>query len=1141
LSGYDRLDDSDEAELTERRPAGMPTPTFRGVVAIVIVLLLINVYALTQLIDFPDGEVDNDGGDEEPEVIHPWDRMIEPMEISDDVVWDGMEGRLEKPVRVMDGGRLTLVDSDIDLLYEDMLWFNGTYFVVEPGGTLEIVDSTIEVVSEGLDPNILVGPFNSQYAIPVISRVVNLAGTSEPLLTFDLRWFFNGTPLTVAIQPTPESALMTLEPLDPQGPCQGWEHHEYSLESFVGTTPMVVIYLPEYPDDVFMVRDLNVTDGGMDLPFDLPYNVSASSRGWTTHEFWPLKTAIQRRGVYQTVVINEGDVLIKGSTITVPIDQERWGSYRYNKEDRQIRWYDKNWVVSVGGMEIRSSSGNLTIEDSYLENVPVEANDSRVSVLDSQFTSGYDMLTLHLSSGSVEGSTFEFTGIGDGLRYWDEEEGRALWAISVEKNSEKEPVVVRDCRFVNVQQAIDLSYANVLVEGCEFEGVTKLAIWDHRSEGIDSWEQLSSDNSFLSNSGFLYLKTGLTEISFNGTDIGWSSDHVLDTQGEVIRDYGIYRDFGVIWDQDDENTIRLIRPDVLVETEQSVRTMDHINVSVWGEVTQPNPMYGRVNFTIQPGSESINVELYPLLLENVGYDWDNVRSPIYVRGILPVLEYDESTFRISIDIGIRYLYALNITFDMYLDDKLLHRYNETEIYQNITGTSWIKFFPYIEFEPGIHDLTLVVSGNLMLDYYNVSDERTEIENSTFRIMRATKDNTSEEVREFLGSNEVFLLLDEGTSFDLDGLEPLDLTADGHFLSISSMNNTSMTFRNMDYSNMSLWITYEHPLNITIVDSDLGDLSIYQGETTEDLGLYSYLYPFRIFSSLTIENSTLGYTSLYMTLSDMRIYDTTISYGLSITAIYNGTLEMINCHLVDEYFSMMNGAIWSLTIKDCSFGTSLEGGFYLEADGIREITIARTTFEDCYLMITLDERRRYHGWDLVVTECEFTGTRSYLAVQWKIQSRRDQTCGMVLHHDLFGDLLGDNEFKDGASLWAWYRPLMSTAQIGEGATGETYEIIIGTVAYEDEFPFNPNWRLESEHYFLDVTDDPLSALDPEPIHVVIRWVPPNDYYFVAAFGEIDMTVDTNVILYPIWPDLQGVLPDYIDDWPWPMEHYNGSNW
>ncbi len=1162
MSGTDGLDDSSETHLTERRRAGMPPNTFRAVVAIVVVLLLINVYAVYLLVDFPAGEIEEE--DDGPEVIHPWNRMIEPVEIWDEVIWEGLEGRLEAPVRVMDGGHLTLVDSDIDLLQDDRLWFNGTYFDVEPGGTLEIVDSTIEVVSSELDPNILVGPYDHPYYIPVISRVVNLASTSEPLLSFDLQWFFNGTPLTVAIQPTPESALMTLESLDPQGPCQDWEHYEYSLEYYVDTTPRVVIYLPEYPDDVFMVRNLNVTDGGMDLPFDLPNYLDTWAGGWTNHGFLTLRNAMSRPNVLPTIILNKGDVIVKGSTISVPIGQERWGSSTFDKENKYGSWWNRNWQVSVSGMEIRSLGGNLTIEGSYLENVPVEANDTRVSVLNTQFTSGYDMLTLHLSSGVVEGSTFEFTGIGEGLRYWDEENGRALWAISVENNSEKEPLVVRDCRFENVQQAIDISYANVLVEGCVFEGVTKLAIWDHRSEGIDGWEHLASGNSFRSCTGFLYLKTGITYISYNGTVDFWRGDEVLDTDGEPIIDYGVLSYLGFVRNHDD-GTHRLIRPDVLVETEQRVRVVDYINVSVWGESTYPTYFNGYVNFSVQSGSESIHVDMYQLLMDKGdqgGSMWDNVRSPITVRAVEPVPYYAEEAYLVAIEIGVRYLYASNVTLDIYLDDRFLFQYNETEIFKGGVKSGRVNLYPVIDFEPGTHDLTFVVSGNLMLDSYNISEERTEIENSTFRFMRATEYNTSEEVREFLGSNYVYLLMDEGTSFDLDGLEPFNLTAQEHSITISAMNHTSLTLRNMDYQDMGLVIIYQRPLNITIVDSDLPDLSIYQDELAEEFVSYLYQYPFTIVSSLTIENSTLGSTDLYLAQQAIRIYDTTISRALWITATYNATLEMANTHVVDGYNFMIMGAIGSISIKDCSFSLFEEGGFYIKADGLKEISVVRSIFENCNLMITLSIDK-YYDWDLVVADCEFDGLGSYLAVLWDFQDKKNweqypstfpvpngtidrntfsgQSSGMVLHHDLFGELLGDNDLKDGASIWAWYRPQISTAPMEDGYVDRTYNTILSTEPYIELMPFEPNWTIKTESYYLDVTDDPRLALEPEPFHVVVKWSPPQGYTFVVAFGEIDMTVDTNVILYPIWPDLQGTLTDYIDDWPWPIENYRGPYW
>lgn len=1165
MAGTNGLDGSDAAPFTERRRAGMPPGTFKAIIAIVVVLLLINVYALYLLVDFPQGEVeDGDGnGDGEPEFVPPWNRKIEPLEIFDEMVWEGLEGPLERPVRVMDGGHLILRDSDIQLLHDDMLWFNGTYFDVEPGGALEIVDSTIDVVSSELDPNILIGPYSSGYTIPVIHRVVNLAGTSEPLLSFDLQWRFNGTPLTVALQPTPESAIMTLEELDPQGPCPGWEHHEYNLGFYVGTTPRIVIYLPEYPDDVFMIKDLNVTDGGKDLPFDLPHNVSARVSGWTAEAFHTYDMAFRYLSVHQTIVDSEGDVHISGSTLKVPIEHMRWGGSDYDKERHMYRWFEQNWWSSVGGMEIRTNGGDLTIEGSYLENVPVEGNNSLVSVQDTRFSSGYDMLTLNASYGVVDGSTFEFTGIGEGLHYWDEDNGRALWAISIENNEGMEPVVVTDCQFLNVQQAIDLSYSKVSIDGCVFQGVTRLAIWDHMSGGIDSWEGLVSGNTFRSCTGHLYLKTIFSEITVNGTIDSWRSLSVLDTEGEVIKDFGVHRTLGSLMDHD--TGIRsLYRPQLLVETEQRVRHVDFINITFYGEVTSPWNAWGRVNFSIPSSAENIHLELFPLLEEQVDHPWEPVRAPTTIKAILPLPEYAANAYMLAIKIYTKYLYALNVTFDVYLDHRLLDTYNETEILGLLEGASRVNLYPIVYFEPGPHELDLVVSGNVILDEYNISEERTDIENATYRLMRATAHNTSEEVRDFLGDNGVYLLLDEGVSFDLDGLEPSNETADYHHFIISAMNNTSLVLRNMDYpENMRLNILYEQPMNITIVDSDLSSLTIHGGEFTGESPYYSYLEdPYDIISSLTIENSTLASLELYMTLCAIRIIDTTVNSGLWISVQFNGTLEMTNSDVVDSYYSMVQGPLWSLSVKDCTFSGRGYSGCAIDATSMVNISIEDTSFMDFYLTVSVKEWKPY-DWELVVTGCKFEGTDNFLSINWDFQEGKywrdypstfpvptgtiegntfsGPESGLVLHHDLFDGPLGDNELMDGASIWAWYMPSYVTIPLEEGYQSGTHDTIFGTETYKEEFPFLEYRKNDDGHYYLDVTDDPSIALDPAPFLVVIRWNPPHSYYFVAGFGELDLTEDSTELLFPIWPDLQGTLTEYIEDWPWPMEHYSGPRW
>ena len=99
------------------------------------------------------------------------------------------------------------------------------------------------------------------------------------------------------------------------------------------------------------------------------------------------------------------------------------------------------------------------------------------------------------------------------------------------------------------------------------------------------------------------------------------------------------------------------------------------------------------------------------------------------------------------------------------------------------------------------------------------------------------------------------------------------------------------------------------------------------------------------------------------------------------------------------------------------------------------------------------------------------------------------------------------------------------------------------SYHIEFPFEEYYYKLEESYFLDVTDDPRSAIDPAPLDVVITWRPPYGYPLsIADYGQIQLNVNRNVLTHRIWPDIQGLLPFSIDDWPWDyMEDWEGGRW
>ena len=142
--------------------------------------------------------------------------------------------------------------------------------------------------------------------------------------------------------------------------------------------------------------------------------------------------------------------------------------------------------------------------------------------------------------------------------------------------------------------------------------------------------------------------------------------------------------------------------------------------------------------------------------------------------------------------------------------------------------------------------------------------------------------------------------------------------------------------------------------------------------------------------------------------------------------------------------------------------------------------------------------------------------------------------MLLHHKLYGGFLGDNQLDDESRLWAWYMTGTQALCSDPKARGTSNLIIL-----DEPVEFEPTlgyyrWPFKDD-IIIDVTDDPGSALDPPPRGAVLTWS--HNYgrpTSVMGYGEIDLTKDHNVLYHPLWPDLQTILPDYVDPWPIPMD-------
>ncbi len=1151
MSGINGLDDSSEAHLTERRRAGMPPSTFRAVVAIVIVLLLINVYALTQLFS-PNVPDDDENGDEPEPILHPWNVTVEAQVIDEDTTWTERSGPLEAPLVIADGATLRLEDCYIELLAEDFIFFRTPYITVERGGRLEIAGSTVELVYDPWLEHTLVGPFYSWRNYPYMSRVVNLTDTVDPVVSFDVKWKGEGTRLAVAVQLTPESGLVTLDTLEPTGSPADWFHFSVSLSDYIGMDVNVVLYTPDFPQDVLFIHDLMVTDGGVLLPHDLPLSEKGYMQYWLRDDFATFDGVFMWFGHYSQLIFAEGDILVEDSDLVSP-DVRRRGDRNYMHLNVWGSWSFKNIRASTGDWNIWMDGANLTVRgDSTITNIPVECNNSVVSVDSTRIRSTYDMFTLFGSSGSFSNSTFISDGVSPFLRWWGWE-ARPLWAISVENNSAITPVDIIDCEFRGVGQAIDMGYAYVNVRGCEFQDITNLTVWNHHSQGIESWEDLEANNVFRDSTGFLYLQTRQTFVELNASAINSMSTNAYDTNGNRVDDYGVHPDLYRYLMDWDGLTGRLMNPQVLVESKDRIRYIDHVEIGVGAEI-YGDSLWGYVVLNVSPYDEAVYLDAYPPLKEQEVDWWDEVSAPISLRAIYPTPQCETAgAYTLVSRIYTDQLYAMNVTIDFIINDILVKRYNEWDIGEMIGST--IELIENLTFGQGANRLSIVVSGQVIDESMNLTEEPLEIGNLTHHLLRVNSTTSPSIVREYLGNENAFLLMDPGVDVEIVGLEPWEIGEDewmGKGIRVIGAENTSLTLTDTAFEGEANFrISYLAPVDIHVSGGTFQNLEITLERTYPDtIGEITM----EIVNKINLDNLTVEYLTVVLMQGHLELSDISNSYGFYFHGYVNASVSIQNCDMNCAYSSIW-GPFSSIVMEDCRF-TDIDVDYsvflYAAPEGI--VRVSNCTFLGTSLAI-FRENSLGSDWTVSVTDCEFIGEGAYLGIMWDQLNQRDWVyppnalpvpmgtiegnvfrgdgTGILLHHKLYGGFWGDNQLDEGTRLWAWYMT-GTLAQCTDPTVGGKSEVIIleGPTAFDFSFGFD-KWPFKND-VIIDVTDDPSSALDPPKQHAVITWG--HNYGYpstVMGYGEVDLSLDQNAFVHPYWPDLQTILPDYVEPWPIPM--------
>ena len=430
-------------------------------------------------------------------------------------------------------------------------------------------------------------------------------------------------------------------------------------------------------------------------------------------------------------------------------------------------------------------------------------------------------------------------------------------------------------------------------------------------------------------------------------------------------------------------------------------------------------------------------------------------------------------------------------------------------------------------------------------------------------MRATSTNTSEEVEAFVRGENSTLAIDAHTIFELDDFRPTNSSwYDEDRLTITGGRGAGLTLRNLSvdndtraylglYSHVSIRFedTRVPGCFFTLFDEYLTDDEYYQHDRRAILG------------EISVHNCTDGWFWLDLGQYAVNITDSNGTGGVNLFSSGNSTVRMENVTNSFSY-SYASGRVFSYTLRDCGFWGYESSSIILKTADIYDISITNCTFDGAVLGLEAESPHQGHT-GLEVSGCHFSGNGSMFYMLWDTYHRDDwgpnptnfpyhygtvsgntfsgNRTGVMLHHALYNGTFVDNTLEEGARAWAWYWTDISPEP--ERNVGNEHEVhIFPLPGLLTEFPEPFDVYQRDENYYYEVTDQLGGPIEHPQLRVAIHWYTHWGHELVLSdVVSVDLARDSTIITYPVWSDLQGLLPMYIEDWPWRIEGYEGSRW
>ena len=1090
-----------------------------AVVTLVLVLLLLLIIVTT---DYSSIDNEDEQDDEYPDWLEP-----PPLIVGEDNEWDGRDETLTNPIIITNGTTLRVTRSELRVELIDLVLGNQSWITVEEGGRLELEDTNLSIVYEEWLEDAVVAAGHLYRGTPFsVSRAVNLEGSTQPTLSFDLRWYLGKGNLTVAVQPSPGEDMVILETFEPdENRTDEWTHHSLPLTDYSDQVVRVILFTDDKGYKDVIIGSIVVTDGTSDLPNDSFPSGKPWEDGWRCDRFGPFFLAMSYElGYWRPLIEAAGDVVIERSRASAPEGLYRH-DLRYSSSKYQLQRYEDpshqsgpEWSMTTGGGHILIDGGRFVADSAELKNVPVIVLEGKVDIRDTFLEGDADLVTLDRSHGSIVGAQFTTRVFNPRQRAYYSNEPRTVGtAIGISFNSSKGPVVIEDCVISGSHIGLDLNRAVVELRDCSIDEIEWMAIWDHDSEGLGTWEQLSTSNDIGTAGLYRYFRTHTAIFEMEGEGkpregsvygvftgiIDWTGmgHDYYDINNWIIH-VGPYRTY-------------ILMPTFTVDGDGRENRVEEVVVHAW--TSWGGAKYVHLDTSLRRGT----IQMDPDLAYDHEY-WDTDTEYMFAQSF----GGEPGRVSVGLDVDVPGNCSDNYWLIFYLDGEVDYWYYGWDANDSRMGGYEGSFNHTFTVPTGLHAFGIELVGQ---EYNKI--EPTQLLNDTRWYYRASGPEDLSEAQTFVQEGCGTALIDQGLELVVNRLPPMVeaydeysvhlLLSEGSVVSIRGGENLVGDGLKMKGSGLGSIVLEDmevEKLSVVLEGCDLTCVNVTSMEVYIQLeggehsirrltGLNGTTIHLTNGAALQMVDSELaltsGWYSFYIYVSESTAILTNITVGdelgrgLSVNVGRNGTFEMTN-------------------------STFRGGGLGL--------------YSSVYTKPHLDVNAT-----VLVSDCEFLGEGSYIDVRdyaysWIEKAsflpdsriRRNVFSGesrLICHRHLMDWMFEDNVFGDGSSFYAMY-------EVGfkwpENVSSSDHHIVYRLdedVQRVSEEVLGREWDLWDPIY-VKGTLDPISVVDPEPVPIVIM----GDYYsvghsssrWVMGFSHLDPTEFGVVLEIPEWESVADLI-------------------